>query len=193
MIVLDVETTGLNPQKNAIVSIAAMDFSNPKNFFYEECRIWEGAEITQEALNVNGFTHEQVVHSNKKSQSEILTALFEWMAPVSDQTIAGQNVHFDLGFLNASLEREKLANRVGKRIVDMHSLAYTHCLRHNKEIPLQYQRSNLNTTAIFKLVGLPSQPSPHHALTDVKMTAEAISRLVFQKNLLEEFKDCPIV
>ena len=45
MIVVDVETTGVDARKNSIVSIGAVDFENQKNQFYGECKIWEGAEI----------------------------------------------------------------------------------------------------------------------------------------------------
>ncbi len=33
---------------------------------------------------------------------------------------------------------------------------------------------------------------PHNALTDAKLTAECFSRIVYGKNLLEEFKKFPI-
>ena len=45
MIVIDIETTGLDPRKHSIVSIGAIDLSNPKRQFYVENQIWEGAEI----------------------------------------------------------------------------------------------------------------------------------------------------
>ena len=56
MIVVDVETSGLDDEKNSLLSIGAVDFYNPKNQFYGECRVREGAEVNPEALEVNGFT-----------------------------------------------------------------------------------------------------------------------------------------
>ena len=38
MIILDIETTGVNPEKHAIVSVGAVDFLNPSRTFYEECK-----------------------------------------------------------------------------------------------------------------------------------------------------------
>jgi len=60
MIVVDVETSGLDPQKHPIVSLSALDFSHSENKFYEECRIFKGAEIAQEALLINGFSEEEL-------------------------------------------------------------------------------------------------------------------------------------
>ena len=48
MIIIDVETTGLDPKKYSIVSIGAVDFKKPMRTFYEECRIWDGAEVSEE-------------------------------------------------------------------------------------------------------------------------------------------------
>ncbi len=39
MIVIDVETIGINLQNHSIVSIRAVDFYKSKNQFYQECRI----------------------------------------------------------------------------------------------------------------------------------------------------------
>lgn len=67
MIVFDVETTGEDSRKHSIVSIGALEFSNPKNQFYEECRIWEGAEVQEIALKINGFTEENIRDPKKQS------------------------------------------------------------------------------------------------------------------------------
>ena len=60
MLVVDVEASGTDYSKHSIVSVGALDFANPKNRFYEECRIWDGAHIMDGALTVNGFTKAQI-------------------------------------------------------------------------------------------------------------------------------------
>ena len=67
MIVLDVEASGTEAHKHSIVSLGALDFMNPTNRFYEECRVWEGAHIMDEALVVNGFTKEQIHQALRES------------------------------------------------------------------------------------------------------------------------------
>ena len=84
MIVIDVETTGVIPTKHSILSIGAIDFNNPENQFYEECRIWDGAQVMQDgeegmlsALKINGFTKEEIRDSKKKSQKQVLEELYQ--------------------------------------------------------------------------------------------------------------------
>ena len=72
MIVLDIETTGVDALKNSIVSIGAIEFENPEERFYEECRIWDGAEINPLALEVNGYTEEEVKDINKKTEADVV-------------------------------------------------------------------------------------------------------------------------
>ena len=81
MIVVDVETTGVDSKKNSIVSIGAIDFSNPQNQFYQECRVWEGAEIAQQALYINGFTKEQITDKNKPTLKEAIESFIKWCEP----------------------------------------------------------------------------------------------------------------
>ena len=45
MLVLDIEASGTEYHKHSIVSIGALDFDNPDNRFYEECKIWEAADV----------------------------------------------------------------------------------------------------------------------------------------------------
>ena len=45
MIVLDVEASGTEPALHSVVAIGAIDFDNPGNRFYKECRIWEVEEV----------------------------------------------------------------------------------------------------------------------------------------------------
>ena len=67
MIVVDVESSGVDAQKDSLVSVGAIDFDNPENRFYEECRIWDGAHVEKEALEINGFTRPFAYSLNKHS------------------------------------------------------------------------------------------------------------------------------
>ena len=192
MIVVDVETTGLDPKKHSIVSIGAVDFSKPENQFYQECRIWDGAKVSPEALEVNGFSEEEVRDPHKKTLEEVIKGFFKWVEKLPEKTIAGQDPSFDKGFLKASAERCGIEWTLGHRTVDLHSICYFHHLKKGINPPTKEGRTALNLDKIANYVGLPEEPKPHNALTGAKVEAEAFSRFVFGKLLLEEFEKFPI-
>lgn len=189
MIVIDIETSGTDPYKNSILSIGAIDFSNPKRQFYEECQIEKDKEYTEEALNVNGFKKEELTSPKKKTLEKVLNEFFEWMKPVEDKTIGGHNVNFDAGFLNYSFKRYNINFSFGHRVLDTHSLVYASILSRGLKIPLKNEKTNINSDYVFNYVGLPSEPKPHNALNGAKMEAEAISRLIFGRKLLNEYNN----
>ncbi len=198
MIVVDVETTGIDPQKHSIVSVGAIHFPNPENVFYGECRIWDGAEIWEgfeggvSPLDYNGFTKEQITDPNKPSVEDLIKKFFDWVSDFPDKTIAGHNPLFDRGFLEASAGMAGLKWTFGYRMIDLHSLVYTHHLRRRIQIPLSKERTDINIDRALVYAGLPPEPRPHNALTGAKMEAEAFSRLIYGRSLLEEFKECPV-
>ena len=192
MIIVDTETTGINHLKSSIVSIGAVEFFNPNNQFYQECRIFDGAEVTEEALQVNGFTREQITDPSKKSLEEITHMFFSWVHSCANFTFAGENPTFDRNFLNAAAERYGISLGLGHRSIDLHTLAYSHHLKRKLVPPSRNGRTDLNTDKILVYVGLPEEPKPHHALTGAKMEAEAFSRLIHRKILFQEFERYPI-
>ncbi len=187
MIVIDVETSGTNPYKHSILSIGAVDFFNPERQFYQECQIEKDKEYTEEALNVNGFKKEDLNDPKKKTLEKVLNEFIEWMKPVEDKTIGGHNVNFDAGFLNYSFKRYNIDFSFGHRVLDTHSLVYASMLSRNLKIPLKNEKTDINSDYVFNYVGLPSEPKPHNALNGAKMEAEALSRLIFGKKLLNEY------
>ncbi|MBI2666002.1 3'-5' exonuclease [Candidatus Woesearchaeota archaeon] len=124
MIVVDVETTGINPQSHSIVSIGAVDFFHPANTFYSECNIFDGAEVSEKALEINGFSLVAITDRNKLSLEQAIKKYLEWTSTVSQKTIAGENPTFDRDFLRASAERYGIAWPLGRRVVDLHSVSY---------------------------------------------------------------------
>ena len=193
MIVLDIEASGLNPQKHSILSIGAVDFNNPKNQFYEECRLWDGAEVDPNALEVCGFTEQQIRDPKKKTVRKVLTEFVKWVKKIPEQTIVGQNPNtLDIPITIASLAREGLDWKPGYRTVDLHSVVYCHMLRRGIIPPTKDKRTDLNLDKILEYVGLPTEPRPHHGLTGAKMEAEAFSRVLYGKSLLKEYAKYPI-
>lgn len=194
MIILDIEGSGTEYHKHSIVSIGALDFANPGNRFYGECRVWEGAHIMDGALAVNGFTEAEITDPNKKSEAELVTEFLEWTQHMSDRTLCGQNVSYDRDMLRAAAERAGLAWDLAYRTVDTHSLCWMHIVKRGAEPPVdpQHRRSSLNLDAVLNYCGIPEEPHPHNALTGALCHAEVTSRLLYSQPLLPEFSSYTI-
>lgn len=195
MIVLDIEASGLHPEKHSIVSIGALEFERPDNRFYGECRVWDGAHIQDEALAVNGFSHEEVTSADKQTEADLVVAFLEWTMMISERTIVGQNpAVLDRPMVEAAAHRAGREVRLAHRTLDLHSVCFTHMILHGVQPPIDPAKSHsaLNLTEILKYVGIPKEPEPHNALTGALVAAEAVSRLLYRKPLLHDYREYPV-
>lgn len=180
MIVLDIETTGMNEKKNCLLSIGAVEFEKPKNTFYGECRIDEGALVNPVALKINGFTLKQITDQKKQSSQELIRKFLAWAGKVEDKTLGGDNIWFDVRFMTRYLEQMKVKWPFGRKTVELHMLTHlTEMLPWDLDLVMQ-------------LVGLPARKGPHNGLDDALREAETMSRLVHHKKLIKEFSKYPL-
>ena len=193
MLVVDVEASGTDYAKHSIVSVGALDFANPQNRFYEECRVWDGAHIMDGALEVNGFTKEQITDSSKQSETDLIHGFLAWADKLEERTLAGQNVSFDRDFLKHAAERAGHTDwPFAYRTIDAHTLCYMHMIQRGLRPPVGHRRSALDLDTVMKYCGIPEEPMPHNALTGALSHAEVISRLLYGRKLLPEFTDFSI-
>jgi DNA polymerase III epsilon subunit-like protein len=193
MIVVDVETCGLDPKKNSIVAVGALEYERPENQFYIEHRIWDGADIDDGALKVNGFTRQQLVDPSRTSHDDAIRQFLAWAQGCGDRMLAGTNVKsFDLPFLQESIRRAgyaDLPNKYGQlrpyadTLFGYHAddaptivrSTYRQLAHQGIAVPSEFGRiGSLNKALEF--VGIPREPDPHNALTGAKMAAEVICR-----------------
>ncbi len=184
----------MSPEKDSILSIGALDLENPENRFYGECRVWDGAHINDEALEVNGFSEAEARDPEKKSESDLVREFLEWSKNLSNRTLAGQNPSFDRDFLEAAAHRAHLPWDLAHRTIDTHTLCYMHITKQGKAPAMdsEHHRSALDLDAILNYCGIPDEPTPHNALTGALSHAEVISRLLYDRKLLPEFSDFEI-
>ena len=188
MIVLDIETSGLDPAENGLLSIGAVDFLRPSQTFYGECRIRQGEKIVNEALEVNGFSPEEAKSKQKVSTRELIKEFDTWLQSRNVKVVAGLHVAaFDVPFLVAKAGQCDVAIRLHKRSIDLHSLAYAKMLSLGRVIPLTDGWSVMDTDTIHPFCGLPKEPKPHNALSGAKWEAESFSRLIYGKGLFKSF------
>lgn len=192
MIVVDGEFSGLDPNTHAILSLGAIDMNDPSREFYGECQLPDWATTDPIAMQINGFSDEEIHDETKKTLGELAQEFIAWADAAQDRTLAGQNVWNDWAMLNAAFQRNEIDWDLGHRILDLHSVVYAHMMANNKEIPVANNMSAVNSHYICEYVGLPNEVDPHNALTGAKWEAEAFSRLFYGKNLLEEFVKYPV-
>lgn len=105
-IILDTETTGLDPnQGHRIIEIACVEMINrrlTRNTFYK--RIHPEREIDEGATQVHGISLEDLEHEPKFA--EIAEDFLQY---VTGAELIIHNAPFDVGFLNAELKRLKKA------------------------------------------------------------------------------------
>ena len=188
MIIVDIEATGPEVSKHSMLSIGALDFDNPMNQFYGECRAWEGAHMNEDGLKVNGFTIEEATDPKKQTDGELVKAFIEWALKCPEHTLAGQNPSFDRDFLADSAKRAHIEWPFAYRTIDQHSLCFMHMIKQGIKPPVSNNRTDLNSDKIMKYVGIPAEVHPHNALNGAKIEAEAMSRLLYDKKLLPEFE-----
>lgn len=194
MLILDIEASGTEYDEHSVVSLGALDLHNPENRFYEECRIWDGAGIMDGALEVNGFTREEIIDPTKQTEAELIQKFIDWAEPLADRTFGGQNISFDRDYVKAASERAGLNYTFAYRTIDSHSLAWMHMIKRGEKPPVdvEHKRSALNLDAVLNYCGIPEEPHPHNALTGALSHAEVISRLLYDIKLLPEFDEFDI-
>lgn len=194
MIIVDVETTGIDPKKHSILSIGAIDFDNPENRFSIECSAFDGAEAEEEALAITGHTKESIFDPSKPSEAEAITKFIEWMKQAKDHTVAGQSCYFDLEFLLAAAHRAHIDISLPKRIVDLHSVVWAHMISRGipPAIDSNHKRSNINSDFITNYVGIPNEVGPHIGIAGAIWEAESFSRLFYGRSLLPEYNEYKI-
>lgn len=207
MIVLDLETSGLEQEKVGIWQIGALDFYNPKNTFLQESRIDDSDVIGLSALKVIGKTEAELRDSRKQSQRKLIENFFEWVRKISHRNMISQNPQtLDYPLLARKAREYGLKNPLAYRSFDVHTLAQirhhqikgTYLIGERKQEP-GVQESSMNLSAVLEFCGLPDERirveenkvtkegKPHNALEDAKLTAECFSRLTLSRNLLPEY------
>jgi DNA polymerase III epsilon subunit-like protein len=166
--VVDIETTGLDPALNSILSIGAVDFLTGDEF-YIEVFAKEFDPISEFALAVNGWSLEDCYRRSNISQKDAYGAFLEWCKQRNIKLLAGQQVgSFDILFLHDASGggKTEFEKYFSKRSIDLHSVAFG-----------KFGKS-LSLDGVLKELGLKPEPKPHNALTGAKLERDALKILL---------------
>lgn len=173
-LLVDVETTGLDPARHSIIELAMLT-PDGTSHFVQSCRPWIGAAIDPEALAVNGWSAKQL-ESVELSHSEAMQQAADWLG-TGTWTVAGMNPHFDLKFLQEAFARvlpRHKRPRFSHRVYDLHSLT---------RFMYPFAES-LISQDIAILLGIDPEAEPHRALGGIQWEAAAFRKLHMQRHRL---------
>ena len=175
VVVLDTETTGLNDKQDRIIEIGAIKLQGgrPVSKFHAYVNA-QGVESSPAALAVHGITEKFL--QDKPIFEDVYMAL---LAFISDVDLVIHNAPFDVGFLNAELERVNYSARVGDicHVVDTYVMA-------KQKFP--GQKNNLD--ALCKRFGIANaHRTLHGALLDADLLAKVYLQMSMdQSDILQE-------
>lgn len=138
-IVLDFETTGLDPLRNRIIEVAAIKYSNGNIIDTFTTLINPGVSIPYEATKIHNITNWMVRKSPDISQ--VMPKLLEF---IGQNVIVGYNAPFDYKFL--SINAQRLGLQVNNSISDALYLAKTSVTKvKNYKLITVCERLNIST------------------------------------------------
>ncbi len=195
MIVMDTEFSSLDNGKAGLWQIGALEFENPKNTFLQEARIDDEDGVMEDSLLVTGKTEEELRDKKKQSQKQLIENFLEWCKKCKEKIVAGQNIGIDLSLIQNKCIRygmhDKFRESIGFRAIDLHTVAQMKYKEKNGKFKTQENgKSDMNLTNILTEYGIEDKRmilqgsivvkkgEPHNALTDAKLTAECLRRIL---------------
>ena len=104
---LDSETTGTDPNRNAIIQLAVIiDTPKGERLWESKMRPWDGAEIEDDALRISGNTREQIMDypDPKSVYAEFLSVMGDYVEKFNKKDkfwFRGFNAGFDFQFVHS--------------------------------------------------------------------------------------------
>ncbi len=163
ILIIDVETTGVDPLKHATIEIGAMLLDrdlNPLKEFTTFITPWAGAEIQPEAMAVNGISEADLLSA--PSIAEVVEQFDCIFQPGARKLfLCGWNVWFDHGFLRMMYAKAERPWPFRSRMLDMQSIVTFHA-----GINPQSQADTVKR--------LLNEQQSHRALGDVQQVAKLL-------------------
>ncbi|MGQ0604164.1 MAG: helicase C-terminal domain-containing protein [Anaerolineales bacterium] len=160
IVAIDLETTGLDPQRDTIIEIGAVKFKGDRLEDEYSTLVNPGRPIPYAITQLTGINDAMVANAPRLSQ--VLPEIEDF---TGEATVLGHNVKFDLSFLQA------------KKILRFNGVADTY----NLAAALLPSAARYNLGALAKELTL-LLPATHRALDDARVTA-AVYQTLFKKAL----------
>lgn len=158
--VVDTETTGLDPQTDRLIEIAAIRVRAGKEVARFETLVKPGRKLSKAIVDLTGITDGELTNAPEPQD-----ALRQFMDFLKDDIIVAHNANFDVNFLYDSMQRCGM-KPLENNFVDTMRLAK--CIRPNL--------SNYKLATLAKAYRI-AQPKAHRALADCETTMAVLQKL----------------
>lgn len=177
MIVIDTETTGLDPSRHRMVSLAALHIESGGEF-YTLIRLSDDAEEDLNAMRVHGLSREELSRMGRE-EAEAMRVFGDWLMSYGRQEWCGVNPHFDKGFLEAAFMRAGVDAKLSRKPVCIQTMAWlAHCLG---RIRLRIGYDGLpsrSLDSILSATGMARSGIRHSGIEDVRLTGAVFDFLM---------------
>lgn len=178
IIVIDVETGGLDPQTDALLAIGAVCLNvdgAAEGTFHSLVAPAPGLFVNPSALAINGLKPSP----SWPPEAEALRAFDNFCQRWAPAMFAGCNIPFDSAFLAAAARRCHLPEPVGRHVLDIKSLALALHVNGALSLPIKRRLPSVSLDSILMALNLPVRHGQYHdALTDARLTANALWQLL---------------
>lgn len=155
IVIIDIETTGLDEQIHEIIEFAGLCLSSGELL---HLKIKPNNINTADPLSLSINNYNERNWKNALSQKEALEKINLFL---KNKIYLGQNVNFDLKFIKKGLNKYGIESNLGRRHIDTMTLAYEHL------VPLGLE--SLSLRSICNFIGINNE-GEHTAVADVMRT-----------------------
>ena len=165
-VIIDLETTGLDPINDRIIEIGAIRIGKENKEYSTLIR--QETNIPEKIRDLTGISDEDI----KKGKKEEI-AINELIDFIGKDTVVGYNINFDIKFINEALKRQEKP-KIKNMTYDV--------MKYVKNDKLFLENYKLET--VVKEYGI-NETVPHRALEDARIIKKLIGKLDKLNRILE--------
>jgi DNA polymerase-3 subunit epsilon len=174
-VVFDTELSGLNPEKDFIVSIGALKMKGKKINISQEFHrfIKPAGEVTKKSVEIHGITPGELEH--EETIDKVMPDFLEF---IRESVIVGHFVNIDINFVTRALKKMN-KGKLGNPAVDTHTI-HEWLYENGAEFKRHYRGGSVKTD-LFSIAGRYGIPvdTAHDALNDAFITAQLLQRFLY--------------
>jgi len=160
MIVVDIETSGLDFEGCGIWQVGAIDLDTMEEFL-EEAKIDDEDSFQDGAGKVSGISENEIRNKSKQTQKELIRNFLLWIEERKNKNFICENPQFDLGFIELKTRKYNFKINFHHRCFDIHSISQIKYFEINKRFLMRIEEeknwSDMSLPNTLKFCGIPDE------------------------------------